>query len=133
RVHHHIVADQRPPARTRRSHLARCTDPGGPMTDTLATPRRAAAPRTTTRPKIDRRRVGFLAVGIVLAVGLALRLWIITGKLGTMDSDEALTGLMARHLWNGESRAAMWRFNYQSASITYPVALRPYPLATTRL
>ena len=52
-----------------------------------------------------------------------VRLWIITGKRGTMDSDEALTGLMARHLWNGEFRAFMWRFNYQGTISTYPVAL----------
>lgn len=93
------------------------------MTDATLT-----APTTITRPVIrrrglDRRRLAFLAVGVVLAIGLALRLWIITGKLGTIDSDEALTGLMARHLWSGEFRAFMWRFNYQGTISTYPVAL----------
>jgi hypothetical protein len=78
---------------------------------------------TTKRRTFDRQRLCFLAVGIALAVGLVVRLWIMTGKLGTMDSDEALTGLMARHLWNGEFRAFMWRFNYQGTISTYPVAL----------
>ena len=77
----------------------------------------------TRRRQIDRRRLAFLAVGLALAFGLGLRLWIMTGKLGTIDSDEALTGLMARHLWNGEFRAFMWRFNYQGTISTYPVAL----------
>lgn len=94
-------------------------------------------PTTTTRPqtrgrRLDRRRLGFLAVGLVLAVGLGLRLWIMTGKLGTIDSDEALTGLMARHLWNGEFRAFMWRFNYQGTISTYPVALSTKLLGDTQ-
>jgi Dolichyl-phosphate-mannose-protein mannosyltransferase len=75
------------------------------------------------RRLLVRRRLCFLAVGLVLAIGLGLRLWIMTGRLGTIDSDEALTGLMARHLWNGEFRAFMWRFNYQGTISTYPVAL----------
>jgi hypothetical protein len=93
------------------------------MSDAILT----APPIVTRSPPrarvLDRRRLGYLAVGAVLLIGLALRLWILTSKLGTMDSDEALTGLMARHLWNGEFRAFMWRFNYQGTISTYPVAL----------
>jgi len=95
------------------------------------------APTTITRSRtqrrlLDRRRAGYLAVGLVLALGLGLRLWIMTGKLGTIDSDEALTGLMARHLWNGEFRAFMWRFNYQGTISTYPVALSTKLLGDTQ-
>jgi hypothetical protein len=99
------------------------------MSDAVLT---LVAPPTTKPRTRDRRRLGFLAIGIVLAVGLALRLWIVTGKLGTIDSDEALTGLMARHLWNGEFRAFMWRINYQGTISTYPVALSTKLLGDTQ-
>ena len=55
-------------------------------------------------------------------VGLAVRLWIMTGRLGAIDSDEAITGLMARHLLDGELRAFMWRLSYQGTIVTWPVA-----------
>ena len=93
------------------------------MSDTLVTAPTAAAPPATERRTIDRRTVALVAIGVVFAIGLGLRLWIMTGKLGTIDSDEAITGLMARHLWNGEFRAFMWKFNYQGTIGTYPVAL----------
>jgi Dolichyl-phosphate-mannose-protein mannosyltransferase len=67
-----------------------------------------------------------LLVGTVVAVavvGLAVRIWIMTGRLGVIDSDEAITGLMARHLLDGEFRAFMWRLSYQGTIATYPVAL----------
>jgi hypothetical protein len=67
-----------------------------------------------------------LLVGTVVAlalVGLGVRLWIMTGRLGVIDSDEAITGLMARHLLDGEFRAFMWRLSYQGTIATYPVAL----------
>lgn len=94
------------------------------MTDAIVTAVPTAAPAPTERRPANGRRL--LALGIVivvLAVGLGLRLWIMTGKLGTIDSDEAITGLMARHLWDGELRAFMWRFSYQGTIATYPVAL----------
>jgi hypothetical protein len=60
--------------------------------------------------------------GLVLA-GAALRIWIMTGRLGTPDSDAAITGLMARHLLHGDFRAFMWRLNYHGTISLYPVAL----------
>ena len=93
------------------------------MSDAILTAPTIVTRSPTRRQLLDRRRLCFLAVGLVLAIGLGLRLWIMTGQLGTIDSDEALTGLMARHLWNGEFRAFMWRFNYQGTISTYPVAL----------
>jgi Dolichyl-phosphate-mannose-protein mannosyltransferase len=92
------------------------------MTEALVAPA-AVTHETAPARTIDRRSLAIAAVAVVLAIGLGLRLWIMTGRLGTMDSDEALTGLMARHLWNGEFRAFMWRFNYQGTISTYPVAL----------
>jgi len=102
------------------------------MTDAILTAPAIVTRRSTRQRLVDRRRLGFLAVGVVLAIGLGLRLWIMTGKLGTIDSDEALTGLMARHLWNGEFRAFMWRINYQGTISTYPVALSTKLLGDTQ-
>lgn len=64
-----------------------------------------------------------VGVAVVVAIGLAIRLWMMTGSLGAIDSDEALTGLMARHLLHGDFRAFMWRLNYQGTISTYPVAV----------
>jgi hypothetical protein len=41
----------------------------------------------------------------VAAVGLGLRLWILHSRLGGLDSDEAVTGLMARRLLHGHTNA----------------------------
>jgi hypothetical protein len=41
-------------------------------------------------------------------VGLAIRLWIYTTGPGEINSDEAVMGLMARHLWNGEWSTFFW-------------------------
>jgi hypothetical protein len=74
-----------------------------------------------------------LAVVAVLAlVGLGIRIWIMTSRLGAIDSDEAITGLMARHLLDGEFRAFMWRLSYQGTIATYPVALSFKLLGTSR-
>jgi len=42
---------------------------------------------------------------VVAAVGLGLRLWILHSRLGGLDSDEAVTGLMARRLLHGHTNA----------------------------
>jgi len=91
------------------------------MADTLEVPASRTGGVTASRS----RRPTTVAVVIVvalLAVGLGVRLWIMTGKLGTIDSDEAITGLMARHLLDGELRAFMWRLSYQGTIVTWPVA-----------
>src|SRR5690242_15986058 len=55
-----------------------------------------------------------------------------TGPLGVIDSDEALTGLIARRLLHGEFRAFMWRLSYQGTIVTYPVALSFKLFGTSR-
>ena len=90
------------------------------MAETLEVPAAQAgeaAPRTTRRVS-----TGTLVVVVLAALGLAIRLWIMTGRLGAIDSDEAITGLMARHLLDGELRAFMWRLSYQGTIVTWPVA-----------
>lgn len=64
-----------------------------------------------------------VVIGGLVAIGAALRIWIMAGKLGTPDSDAAITGLMARHLLEGDFRAFMWRLNYHGTISLYPVAL----------
>jgi hypothetical protein len=92
------------------------------VTGTLAAP----TSDRVVAPAVPRERVsrpGLAVVVVLVLVGLGIRLWIMTGRLGAIDSDEAITGLMARHLLDGELRAFMWRLSYQGTVATYPVAL----------
>jgi hypothetical protein len=62
-----------------------------------------------------RRRTFLLAVLITtsVAAGAALRIWILrTPELGSLDSDEAVPGLMARHFLNGEFSTFYWGQEY---------------------
>ena len=90
------------------------------MAETLEVPatKVGAVPATVRRPST----AAVVALVVLGAVGLAVRLWIMTGRLGAIDSDEAITGLMARHLLDGELRAFMWRLSYQGTIVTWPVA-----------
>jgi hypothetical protein len=57
-------------------------------------------------PRVDLFRVGLTAA---LAVGLALRLAVIASPLGEIDGDEAIVGLMARHIaFVGERPVFYW-------------------------
>lgn len=49
-----------------------------------------------------------VAVGLAIAAGLALRVWILASPLGTLDADEAVWGLMARHALDGELSTFYW-------------------------
>lgn len=75
----------------------------------------------TPAPRVSRPALAGIVV--LVLVGIGVRIWIMTGRLGAIDSDEAITGLMARHLLHGEFRAFIWRLNYQGTIATYPVAL----------
>lgn len=92
------------------------------MTGTIAAPttRVAEAP-----PDQDARlsRTALATIAVLALIGLGIRLWVMTGRLGAIDSDEAITGLMARHLLNGEFRAFFWRLAYSGTIVTYPIAL----------
>jgi hypothetical protein len=101
------------------------------VTDTIAAPTPAVAESSPAEgSRVSRRAL--VVVGILALVGLGIRLWIMTGRLGAIDSDEAITGLMARHLLDGEFRAFMWRLSYQGTIVTYPVALSFKLLGTSR-
>lgn len=47
-----------------------------------------------------------------MAVGVALRVLVLHSNLATLDSDEAVVGLMARHLTHGGFRAFYWGQDY---------------------
>lgn len=48
------------------------------------------------------------ALVAALLAGIVLRVWILASPLGTADSDEAVVGLMARHLLRGDVSAFYW-------------------------
>jgi hypothetical protein len=91
-----------------------------------------AVVEATARERTRMSRRALVGIAVIAALGLAVRLWMMTGRLGAIDSDEAITGLMARHLLHGEFRAFMWRINYQGTIGTFPVALSLQLLGTNR-
>jgi hypothetical protein len=52
------------------------------------------------------------ALVLALAAGVAFRVWMIWSKVGTMDSDEAVWGLMALSTAHGHPATFFWRSNY---------------------
>jgi 4-amino-4-deoxy-L-arabinose transferase-like glycosyltransferase len=55
----------------------------------------------------ERRLLPVVLVAAIVA-GLALRAWLLTTSLGTLDADEAVWGLMARHVLDGELSTFYW-------------------------
>ena len=53
-----------------------------------------------------------ILVAVAAVAGLVLRVWILAGPLGALDSDEAISGLIARHMLDGEVSALYWLGNY---------------------
>lgn len=51
----------------------------------------------------------------VLAAGLAIRWWVLSTPLGEVDQDEAVLGLMARHVLDGEVSVFFWGQAYGGA------------------
>lgn len=92
------------------------------------------------RPR-SRRRLAL--VGTVAAAGIALRLWVHRSELGVPDSDEAVVGLMALRLLEGEWTTFFWGQGFggsQEAMLTAPLlwvagpswaALRAVPVLLT--
>lgn len=54
------------------------------------------------------RRLLQVVVGAAIAAGLALRAWMLATSFGTLDADEAVWGLMARHVLDGELSTFYW-------------------------
>jgi len=86
----------------------------------VTTARRA----TTVRALVHYRwRILFGLVGVA---GVALRVWAYRSLAGTPNADEAIVGLMARHILHGEFSTFYWGQTYggsQEALLTAPVFL----------
>lgn len=50
----------------------------------------------------------WILIAAALAIGIALRSWVYGSVLGAPDSDEAIVGLMARHVLHGELTVFFW-------------------------
>lgn len=87
-------------------------------------------------------RTDRIIVGLAVILGVVLRVWILRSRLGPIDSDEAVVGLMARHLLHhGELRTFFWGQQYGSihemlgvaglelARVPVRVAMEAVPLA----
>ena len=82
-----------------------------------------------------------ITFALVAGVGIALREWTYRATMGIPNADEAVVGLMARHVLDGELTAFYWGQAYggsQEALLTAPVfaiagsswlALRLVPMA----
>jgi hypothetical protein len=102
---------------------------------------------TVTAPDAARRdlaSVRWLAlVGLSAVAGVALRVWVYRSSMGVPDSDEAVVGLMALHVLDGELPVFFWGQGFggsQEALLTAPLfwafgpswlALRLVPIALT--
>ncbi len=94
----------------------------------------AAAGSTIARPEIDRRsglarslrslalRPLFSVAITTLFVAVALRLWIVFGPLGSLNSDETVSGLMARAFLDGEFTTFYWGQTYGGTIEIVPFA-----------
>lgn len=80
-----------------------------------------------------RRRIWPIAVVILIAAGAVLRVVFLRGKWGTVDSDEAIVGLMARSFLDGEWRAFYWGQHYGGTLETTLVALTGASTAALKL
>jgi 4-amino-4-deoxy-L-arabinose transferase-like glycosyltransferase len=58
------------------------------------------------------RRLLQLVLGAAIVAGVGLRAWMLTTSLGTLDADEAVWGLMARHVLEGELSTFYWGQSY---------------------
>jgi hypothetical protein len=74
---------------------------------------------------------------VALVAGVALRVWILSGPLATLESDEAISGLIALHMLDGEFAAMYWLSPYggtiESAFAALPLAVFGESVLTLKL
>jgi 4-amino-4-deoxy-L-arabinose transferase-like glycosyltransferase len=68
-------------------------------------------PGARARHRMSRTRVTAVVVGLAVT-GVVLRAWILSSTRGALDADEAVTGVMARHVLDGEVSAFYWGQSY---------------------
>jgi hypothetical protein len=61
---------------------------------------------------MSERRLLQLVLAGAIAAGVGLRAWVLSSPLGTLDADEAVWGLMARHALDGELSTFYWGQSY---------------------
>ncbi len=86
----------------------------------------ADAPPTTSRAArwgaARRRPLLWISLGVLVAA-FGLRVWIIRGPLGSVNADEAVTGLMARALLDGNFSTFYWQQQYGGTVEIIPFAV----------
>jgi hypothetical protein len=100
----------------------------------------ASAGSTTAKPQVEHeggivqsvrsraaRPLLWIGVATVL-VAVALRLWVVSGPLGPLSSDETVTGLMARSLLDGEFTTFYWGQTYGGTIEIVPFAALTWAL-----
>ncbi len=60
---------------------------------------------------------------VAVATGVALRLWILASDMAPVDADEAVVGLMARRILEGDFESFFWGQEYGSAHEAFLVAV----------
>lgn len=91
-----------------------------PQADELPAARAAERHERRREPPSAFALAGAIAV---VALGVGLRAWIVASPLGPPDADEAVVGLMARHVLDGEVSTFYWGQDYGSAHEPVLVAL----------
>ena len=80
--------------------------------------------RIVTFRAVERDPLLAAVVASAVLAGVLLRIWILTSPLGALDADEAVVGLMARHVLDGQIPVFFWGQQYggsQEALLTAPV------------
>ena len=78
------------------------------MAPTPQTVPAATGPAPRPRPLAAVATPEALTIAGALLVGVALRVWVLATGLGELDADEAVHGLMARHVLDGELSVFFW-------------------------
>jgi hypothetical protein len=82
----------------------------------------ATADVDTEHVERARRRIVLWFAVAAIAAGVAMRVWIATGVLGTLNADEAISGLMARALLDGDVDVFFWGQAYGGTLEVVPLA-----------
>ena len=67
-------------------------------------------------------RISGALVAAGLAIGIALRIWVLLSSQGALDADEAVWGLMARHILHGQLPTFFWGQTYGGTQETFVTA-----------
>lgn len=66
-------------------------------------------------PRTHPQRAFALALAAILVLGAGLRLWLLARDVPTLDSDEAMIGLMALHVPRGDLSVFLWGQSYMGS------------------